>query len=69
MKQDVTRIIRVELFIINMYFTHSKLYSVNYNLIHFQEFATNRNPNCAEWMRKHSNLGVLNPGLLCIKCE
>ena len=46
--------------IINMYITHTILHSVNYNLILFYEFATNRNVFCAELMRKGFQLGVLN---------
>ena len=43
-----------------MYITHSILYWINYNVIHFHEFATNRNPTWAELMRKGSTSGVFN---------
>ena len=49
MKQDKTLFIINEIFrkvIITMYIPHSILYWVNYNSIHFYEFATNRNPTC-----------------------
>ena len=46
--------------VIFMYISHGILYRVNHNLIRFYKFATNRNPTCAELMRKRSSSGVLN---------
>ena len=55
MKQDKTRFILIV--IIDMYITHSMLCRVIDSLIHFYEFATNRNPPSAKLM--HSSSGVL----------
>ena len=55
MKQDEIRIILDEIFrklIINMYITYSMLHLVNYNLILFSKFATNRSLTCIELMCK-----------------
>ena len=48
LRQDKTRFVKDELFrivIIIMYITHSTLYLVNFDLINFYEFATNRYSN------------------------
>ena len=62
LNQGKTRFITVEIFRIFLiiYITHTSIfYWVNYDLIHFYEFPTKRNPICAERMGIRSSTGVL----------